>query len=56
MSDDYSDAASQCFGTYDDRKFQDVSLDQDWRLWMFQVCTEWGYFTVRRLPSVYTIF
>ncbi|KAF9524271.1 serine carboxypeptidase S28-domain-containing protein [Crepidotus variabilis] len=35
----------QCFGTFDDEKYQSTSLDQDWRLWTFQVCTEWGYFT-----------
>ncbi|KIM40869.1 hypothetical protein M413DRAFT_445651 [Hebeloma cylindrosporum] len=34
-----------CFGTYDDEKYLDTGLDQDWRLWLFQVCTEWGYFT-----------
>jgi hypothetical protein len=34
-----------CFGTYDDSKFQETSTDQTWRLWLFQVCTEWGYFT-----------
>ena len=39
----------QCFGTYDDGKYLDTGLDQDWRLWLFQVCTEWGYFTVRSL-------
>ncbi|KZT12085.1 peptidase S28 [Laetiporus sulphureus 93-53] len=35
----------ECFGTYDDIKFQGASLDETWRLWLFQVCTEWGYFT-----------
>ncbi|EIW81201.1 peptidase S28 [Coniophora puteana RWD-64-598 SS2] len=35
----------ECFGTYDDSKFQGTSLDEDWRLWLFQVCTEWGYFS-----------
>ncbi|KAF7768313.1 hypothetical protein Agabi119p4_7556 [Agaricus bisporus var. burnettii] len=34
-----------CFGTYDDSKYQQTGLDEDWRLWMFQVCTQWGYFT-----------
>jgi hypothetical protein len=37
---------SQCFGTFDDAKFQDISLDQEWRKWLFQVCTQWGYFFV----------
>ncbi|KZP31567.1 peptidase S28 [Athelia psychrophila] len=35
----------ECFGTYNDAQYQGTSLDQTWRLWMFQVCTEWGYFT-----------
>ncbi|KAF9234953.1 peptidase S28 [Melanogaster broomeanus] len=34
----------ECYGTYDDDKFIDTSLDQTWRLWTFQVCTEWAYF------------
>jgi hypothetical protein len=40
----------QCFGTFDDEKYRDTGIDQSWRLWLFQVCTEWGYFTVR-IPS-----
>ncbi|KDR82923.1 hypothetical protein GALMADRAFT_238593 [Galerina marginata CBS 339.88] len=35
----------ECFGTFDDEKYRDTGIDQDWRLWLFQVCTEWGYFT-----------
>ncbi|KAK7028822.1 Serine carboxypeptidase [Paramarasmius palmivorus] len=34
-----------CFGTFDDSQYQETGLDQDWRLWQFQVCTQWGYFT-----------
>jgi len=34
-----------CFGTFNDTQYQETGLDQDWRLWMFQVCTQWGYFT-----------
>lgn len=34
-----------CFGSYDDTKFQNTDLSQRWRAWVFQVCTEWGYFT-----------
>ncbi|KAL7421306.1 Serine carboxypeptidase S28 [Cryptotrichosporon argae] len=33
-----------CFGTDDDAQFRDTGLDQTWRLWLFQVCTQWGYF------------
>ncbi|KLO14751.1 peptidase S28 [Schizopora paradoxa] len=33
-----------CFGSYDDSKFQGTDLSLHWRLWLFQVCTEWGYF------------
>ncbi|TRM64170.1 serine carboxypeptidase S28-domain-containing protein [Schizophyllum amplum] len=35
----------ECFGTYDDSQYIATDLDQDWRLWLFQVCTQWGYFT-----------
>ncbi|WVQ93094.1 hypothetical protein IAU59_000158 [Kwoniella sp. CBS 9459] len=34
----------ECFGSQDDAKFQETDLDQTWRLWIFQVCTQWGYF------------
>ncbi|TEB20680.1 peptidase S28 [Coprinellus micaceus] len=34
-----------CFGTFDEEKYHVTDLKQDWRLWLFQVCTEWGYFT-----------
>ncbi|KAG6853090.1 hypothetical protein C0991_006984 [Blastosporella zonata] len=35
----------ECFGTFNDSQYQITTLDQDWRLWQFQVCTQWGYFT-----------
>ncbi|KAF8446373.1 peptidase S28 [Boletus edulis BED1] len=35
----------ECFGTYDDTQYTNTSLTQEWRLWQFQVCTEWGYFS-----------
>ncbi|KAL0945264.1 hypothetical protein HGRIS_000775 [Hohenbuehelia grisea] len=35
----------ECFGTFDDEQYQGTDLSEDWRLWLFQVCTEWGYFT-----------
>ncbi|KAH6911475.1 serine carboxypeptidase S28-domain-containing protein [Coprinopsis sp. MPI-PUGE-AT-0042] len=35
----------ECFGTFDDKQYHNTGLDQEWRLWLFQVCTEWGYFT-----------
>ncbi|KAJ7741312.1 serine carboxypeptidase S28-domain-containing protein [Mycena metata] len=38
-------STEECFGTYDDSKYEDVGIDQEWRLWLFQVCTEWGYFS-----------
>ena len=44
---------NQCFGTFDDAKFQETTLDNTWRLWVFQVCTEWGYFSVR-ISSMYS--
>ncbi|KJA23225.1 hypothetical protein HYPSUDRAFT_137830 [Hypholoma sublateritium FD-334 SS-4] len=38
-------SVEDCFGTYDDEKYRDTGIEQKWRLWLFQVCTEWGYFT-----------
>ncbi|THU97122.1 peptidase S28 [Dendrothele bispora CBS 962.96] len=35
----------ECFGTFDDSQYTNTSLAEDWRLWQFQVCTQWGYFT-----------
>ncbi|EGG03405.1 extracellular serine carboxypeptidase [Melampsora larici-populina 98AG31] len=34
----------ECFGTGNLTAHQIDSLDQTWRSWMWQVCTEWGYF------------
>ncbi|KAF8895639.1 serine carboxypeptidase S28-domain-containing protein [Infundibulicybe gibba] len=37
-----------------------TTLDQDWRLWLFQVCTQWGYFTTappdQNLPRIISRF
>ncbi|KIJ60108.1 hypothetical protein HYDPIDRAFT_99441 [Hydnomerulius pinastri MD-312] len=41
---DVGATVEDCFGTHDDSKFLDTSLEEEWRLWLFQVCTEWGYF------------
>ncbi|KAK1922604.1 serine carboxypeptidase S28-domain-containing protein [Papiliotrema laurentii] len=43
-----------CFGSSDDEKFRDTDLSQTWRLWLFQVCTQWGYFMPAPLegPSI----
>ncbi|KAG6818369.1 hypothetical protein H0H93_005520 [Arthromyces matolae] len=41
----YASYIKTCFGTYNDTQYQVTTLDQDWRLWQFQVCTQWGYFT-----------
>ncbi|KAJ6508343.1 serine carboxypeptidase S28-domain-containing protein [Mycena sanguinolenta] len=37
-------SADVCFGTWDEEQYRVYDLDQEWRLWLFQVCTEWGYF------------
>ncbi|KAG9314743.1 serine carboxypeptidase S28-domain-containing protein [Chiua virens] len=42
---DTNSTVEECFGTYNDTQFTDTSLSQEWRLWTFQVCTEWGYFS-----------
>ena len=42
----------QCFGTLTDKAhYQQTDLSQTWRLWQFQVCTQWGFFTVRIISS-----
>ncbi|KAG1889287.1 serine carboxypeptidase S28-domain-containing protein [Suillus subluteus] len=41
----YAQYIKECFGTYNDSNFLATGLDQEWRLWLFQVCTEWGYFS-----------
>lgn len=46
-SQDASLTVEDCFGTNDDSRYQVTDLDQDWRLWVFQFCTQWGYLTVR---------
>ncbi|OWZ38641.1 serine carboxypeptidase [Cryptococcus neoformans c45] len=33
-----------CFSTKDPETFRVTDLSQTWRLWLFQVCTQWGYF------------
>ncbi|KAJ7080507.1 serine carboxypeptidase S28-domain-containing protein [Mycena epipterygia] len=38
-------STEECFGTYDDKQYKDTDITQEWRLWLFQVCTEWGYFS-----------
>lgn len=34
----------RCFGTYDVERYRQHDLGQKWRLWLFQVCNQWGYF------------
>ncbi|KAF8349505.1 peptidase S28 [Amanita rubescens] len=34
----------ECFGTFNDTAYQITTLDQTWRLWQFQVCTQWGFY------------
>ena len=44
---DASRTVEDCFGTNNDSRYQLADLSQDWRLWVFQFCSQWGYFTVR---------
>ncbi|KAI0260905.1 peptidase S28 [Gloeopeniophorella convolvens] len=47
--------AEDCFGTGDDTRYQAADLSQDWRLWVFQYCTQWGYLTTappRGVPAI----
>ncbi|OCH94429.1 peptidase S28 [Obba rivulosa] len=34
-----------CFGTFNASQYQVYDLSQTWRLWQFQVCTQWAFFT-----------
>lgn len=41
------DIFEQCFGTITaPDQFKATDLSQTWRLWDFQVCTQWGFFMV----------
>ncbi|KAF8269748.1 serine carboxypeptidase S28-domain-containing protein [Lactarius quietus] len=44
-----------CFGTSDATRYQGTSLVEDWRLWVFQYCTQWGYLTTAPPSSYPTI-
>ncbi|KAF2226519.1 peptidase S28 [Elsinoe ampelina] len=33
----------QCFGSYDPADYSADDVNQSWRLWPYQYCTEWGY-------------
>ncbi|EPT05266.1 hypothetical protein FOMPIDRAFT_1013559 [Fomitopsis schrenkii] len=48
-------SVDDCFGTYDDSAYQDTSLDATWRLWQFQICTQWGYFFNAPPPEIPSI-
>ncbi|KKA31228.1 hypothetical protein TD95_000807 [Thielaviopsis punctulata] len=42
----------ECFGSGNETFYAQDDLTQTWRLWMYQVCTEWGYFqTGSSVPS-----
>lgn len=32
-----------CFGTFDAKQYVQDGLEETWRLWSWQFCTEWGY-------------
>ncbi|KAI0070419.1 peptidase S28 [Panus rudis PR-1116 ss-1] len=38
------DTQDDCFGSFDPKQYQVYDLSQTWRLWQFQVCTQWGFF------------
>ncbi|KAK7690876.1 hypothetical protein QCA50_005978 [Cerrena zonata] len=39
-----SQTQDDCFGSFDPTIYQATDLSQTWRLWDFQVCTQWGFF------------
>ncbi|KAK2811259.1 hypothetical protein FQN50_002356 [Emmonsiellopsis sp. PD_5] len=36
----------QCLTAHNETSYKEDDLSQTWRLWMYQVCTEWGYLQV----------
>ncbi|KAH9958388.1 peptidase S28 [Lactifluus volemus] len=44
-----------CFGTNEDSKYQITDLSEDWRPWVFQYCTQWGYLTTAPPVGIPTI-
>ncbi|KAH8099959.1 peptidase S28 [Cristinia sonorae] len=34
----------ECFGTFNPGQYSKDDISQSWRLWGFQVCTQWAYF------------
>jgi len=44
-----------CFGTNNASKYQASDLSQDWRLWIFQSCSQWGYLNIPPLSGTPTI-
>ncbi|KAF8236003.1 hypothetical protein L208DRAFT_1253713 [Tricholoma matsutake] len=44
-SNNSNQTIEECFGTFDDPQYQKTTLDQSWQLWLFQVCTQWSYYT-----------
>ncbi|KAH9957385.1 peptidase S28 [Lactifluus volemus] len=45
-----------CFGTNEDSKYQITDLSEDWRPWVFQYCTQWGYLTPRHQLAPLLLF
>lgn len=40
------DDIGECFGTHNMSQFEPRGLEEVWRLWFFQTCTQWGYYNV----------
>ena len=48
----FGDDQDSCFGSYDDEVWRQDGLDQQgWRSWIYQVCTQWGYFYTGNVPD-----
>ncbi|KAI0804685.1 peptidase S28 [Irpex lacteus] len=41
----------ECFGSFNPADYSQTDLSQTWRLWNFQVCTQWGFFTTAPPPG-----
>ncbi|KAJ3552182.1 hypothetical protein NM688_g4286 [Phlebia brevispora] len=42
----------ECFGTFDPASYQATDLSETWRLWQFQVCTQFGFLMTAPPPQI----
>ncbi|KAI1339421.1 peptidase S28 [Xylariaceae sp. FL0016] len=45
-----SEDQDECFSTYDAEFYAQDDISQEWRLWPYQYCTQWGYLQTGNTP------